>query len=216
MSTIRAAKIALRKSVKARLKDLQPEVISEESGNVLKCLLSMKEYQTAKNISIYLSMPKGEIQTTDIIRDLFQRGKNVYIPHWNPLGSSKGNDEMEMVKLHSWEDFVSLPHNSWGIPEPKDGEEREKAFEKVPLDLIVMPGLAFDDQGNRLGHGKGYYDKYISKSILLSKSMGVPKPTTIALALSAQIVSSDTVIPTDQFDLKPDYIIVGDKIRKIN
>ena len=61
---------------------------------------------------------------------------------------------MQMVRINSLADYESLPINRWGIPEPTWEEKREEALESG-LDLVIMPGLAFDRTKARLGHGKG-------------------------------------------------------------
>jgi len=76
-------------------------------------------------------MPRNEIQTQTIINDIFEKGKTCFVPRWCP-------DSMEMVKLHSLKDYLSLPVNRWNIAEPSHDEEREIA---VQLDMIVMPGM---------------------------------------------------------------------------
>jgi 5-formyltetrahydrofolate cyclo-ligase len=60
-----------------------------------------------------------------------------------------------MVKLQSYQDYLSLPLNSWGIPEPRIEDGRVDCFANGGLDFIVMPGLAFDSHLNRIGYGKG-------------------------------------------------------------
>lgn len=60
-----------------------------------------------------------------------------------------------MVLLKSFEDYDSLPKNSWGIPEPRWEEERKTESDCGGLDLVIMPGLVFDKSKARLGHGKG-------------------------------------------------------------
>ncbi|CAI2178257.1 11603_t:CDS:2 [Funneliformis geosporum] len=130
-----------------------------------------------------------------------QERKICYVPRWN-------NDEMEMVKLHSYKDYLSLPVNRWNIPEPNHDESRDIASE---LDLIIMPGLAFDLQGNRLGHGKGYYDKYLAKCQRIYNDKNKPIPKTIALVLESQILK-DKLIPTTQYDQKPNLIISHNNI----
>ncbi|KAJ1970209.1 hypothetical protein H4R34_006098, partial [Dimargaris verticillata] len=82
--------------------------------------------------------------------------KNCFVPRCTPT-------DMEMVLVHDMADFQSLPKNKWGIPEPKMDHPRVNVFEMGGPELILMPGLAFDYQRNRLGHGKGYYDKYIKR-----------------------------------------------------
>ncbi|CAG8668603.1 18266_t:CDS:2, partial [Gigaspora rosea] len=66
----------------------------------------------------------------------------------------------QMVKLESLNDYSSLKVNKWNIPEPDHDQNRDIATQ---LDLILMPGLAFELNRNRLDHGKGYYDKYLTK-----------------------------------------------------
>ncbi|TPX37029.1 hypothetical protein SmJEL517_g00825 [Synchytrium microbalum] len=155
-------------------------------------LLNLPQYITAHNVSVYVSMPT-EASTAGIIQDLFQKGKNCYVPQWT-------SDEMEMVRVNSWEDYQNLPLNKWNIPEPPHDSHRDKVA-ATDLDLIVMPGLAFDRKGYRMGHGKGYYDRYLGKSVSADSSK---KPLSVALALSAQYVDA---VPHDEFDLKPDVIL---------
>lgn len=63
--------------------------------------------------------------------------------------------EMQMVLLESYQDYVSLPINSLGIPEPLWEQERKTPSDFGGLDLVIMPGLVFDREKTRLGHGKG-------------------------------------------------------------
>jgi len=81
-----------------------------------------------------------------------------------------------MVKIRSMQDFHALPVNKWGIKEPRHDEERENALDGQGLDFIIVPGLAFDMQGWRLGHGKGYYDSYIQQCNKLAEDGHKPKP----------------------------------------
>jgi 5-formyltetrahydrofolate cyclo-ligase len=85
---------------------------------------------------------------------------------------------MHMVEISSLQDFESLEKNSWGIPEPKLSDKRLDCFQAGGLDLIVMPGLAFDKEQNRIGYGKGYYDRFLQKSFEFAKFRGIAKPTT--------------------------------------
>lgn len=83
-----------------------------------------------------------------------------------------------MVELKSWDDYKTLPKNSWGIPEPTPQEQRVNCFEVGGLDLIIMPGLAFDKQGNRIGYGKGYYDRFLDTCTQFATEKGIVKPRT--------------------------------------
>ncbi|KAJ3277311.1 hypothetical protein HK104_003409 [Borealophlyctis nickersoniae] len=113
----------------------------------------------------------GEVSTADIIHNLFATGKNCFVPRWD-------GSEMEMVKLSSLEDYKSLPMNKWNIPGPSHDEARENALDGDGLDLIIVPGLAFDSQGWRMGHGKGYYDRYLQRLAAHAQQRGQKPPTS--------------------------------------
>jgi 5-formyltetrahydrofolate cyclo-ligase len=139
----------------------------------------MPEYLHARNISVYMSMASGEVITKAIVYDALQRGKNVFVPYIYKNKSTGPRSLMDMVELRSEEDFKALEPDRWGIPSIDPGSVAQRtrclceSFEteaedpnpprRENLDLIVVPGLAFDRTRHRLGHGKGYYDIFLSQ-----------------------------------------------------
>ncbi|RHZ88026.1 hypothetical protein Glove_26g94 [Diversispora epigaea] len=196
INVVRKQKSAIRKEMRNLLKQIPINMIERESAIVSDKVLTSKEYLNSKKISVYLSMPNSEISTKAIIHDIFQKDKICYVPRWN-------EDAMDMVRLLSYQDYISLPVNRWNIPEPSHDYNYEIATE---LDLIIMPGLAFDLQRNRLGHGKGYYDKYLAKCKNWVKENNRQLPKTMALSLESQLCK-DKLLPTCIYDQKLDFII---------
>lgn len=99
--------------------------------------------------------------------------KKVFVPEWDAQG-------MRMVQLQSWEDYLSLPiEKSTGIKRTDKREHRLVAEDMAEggLDMIIVPGLAFDLQRNRLGHGYGYYDRYLAMMDTLMQQHYHVKPT---------------------------------------
>jgi len=151
------------------------------AGVAANKLLSLPEYQNAKSVAVFLSMPSGELSTRSIVHDAFQRGKEVYIPYIRNVDKVS---VMDMLALESINEFESLQPDKWGIPslQPTQIPGRRDCFSGNGLDLIVMPGMAFDSEFRRLGHGKGYYDHFLkrysewsSKMPFLGKT-GHPRP----------------------------------------
>ncbi|CAO0794412.1 unnamed protein product [Mucor circinelloides] len=141
----------LRKDMASRLSSLGTAELKKQSESVRQKLQEMDVFRASKNISIYISMPNSEIITTDIIHDLLKSDKNCFIPR-----CTKNN--MDMVKIIDIDDFESLPVNKWNIPEPPLDQPRSDAIDDNygnGLDLILVPGVAFDKERNRIGHGKG-------------------------------------------------------------
>ncbi|KFZ64963.1 5-formyltetrahydrofolate cyclo-ligase, partial [Podiceps cristatus] len=156
------------------------------------------KYQGSQRIAIFLSMP-DEIQTEEIINDIFKQGKECFIPRYKPH-----SNHMDMLKLSSAEDISSLTLTSWNILQPSDDDSaREEALAGGGLDLIFMPGLGFDTKGNRLGRGKGYYDTYLERCMKHPSG----KPYTIALAFREQICAS---VPVAENDVQVDEILYED------
>lgn len=198
----------------------------------------MPEYQAAGRISVYLSMPGGEISTTDIVRNALDQGKKVFIPYTYSLGSPKQGQPksiMDMVELQSMADFDSLQPDRWGIPTPRQESISSRAncfggtgithgnTEAVHagLDLIVMPGMAFDAHFGRLGHGKGFYDYFLSRCHHVSRMPfrgknywycvcgGLTNHVTVGLSLTEQFLPPDESVPMSSSDFRLDAIVTG-------
>eukprot|EP00842_Homolaphlyctis_polyrhiza_P005169 jgi/Hompol1/5653/HPOL_004616-RA len=199
MTTTKALKVALRKQMRSVLKAVTQESIEQQSLLVTNKLLSSPEYIQSRKVAIFLNMPKGEINTVHILKDIFQTGRQAFVPFCTP-------EQMDMVLLKSWQDFVALPRNSWEIPEPPSLDGQTNALDESVggLDLIVMPGMAFDREGNRMGYGKGYYDKFLERCFQLADQRGLPRPATVAISLREQLVDH---VPTDTFDIKPGKVL---------
>lgn len=128
-------------------------------------------------------MPKGELSTGSIVADALRQGKEVYVPYLSrivaPISEAPAS-VMDMVALHSQKDFERLESDPWGIPTPSESsvagrkhclgncdpaDENSRGWDEgmQSLDIIVMPGIAFDRKFARLGHGKGYYDFFLAR-----------------------------------------------------
>ena len=107
---------------------------------------------------------------------------------------------MEMVLLKDMHDYQSLPVTKWNIKQPGDKENREEALDSGGLDIILIPGMAFTEDGKRLGRGKGYYDTYLLKTTNIMKK----SPKTIALAFRQQVIDE---IPVDEHDFLIDRVM---------
>ncbi|HEC72536.1 MAG TPA: 5-formyltetrahydrofolate cyclo-ligase [Thermoplasmatales archaeon] len=182
-------KNALRKRLLDIRKKLSHNEVLEISKKIEEKLFSLKEFQKASTILFYVSYD-NEVYTHDMIKRCLHSGKNIVVPV-----SDTKNEILILSKLENWHD---LEKGSYGILEPK------KIIKISPseLDLIIVPGVGFDEKGNRLGHGKGYYDKLLQKSNV----------KTIGLAFECQIVEK---ITTGQNDIPVDIIITEKRIINI-
>ncbi len=188
--TTQQSKSDLRKRIKTKLKTLTEDEIKTQSEKAQSLIISLPQYQSAQRLSIYLSMPSSEIQTSSLVSHALQNNKKVFVPyiHHPPTSPRK---VIDLLRLSSLADYSSLSRDSWGIPTlAKEGVEgRENAMggfglgtgemlevkeegehedvgrkgEDGTLDVVVMPGVAFDEGMNRLGHGGGFYDGFLSR-----------------------------------------------------
>ncbi|XP_064620596.1 5-formyltetrahydrofolate cyclo-ligase-like [Lineus longissimus] len=195
-SAITAAKNVLRKEIKQRIARLTFEEKHSQSAMVVHKVINSSEYKNSERISVFLSM-HDEIHTEGILEHIFKSNKKAFIPHY--IG-----DMMEMVRLHSMEDYQQLPETSWKIKQPPDEEKREDALETGGLDMVLVPGLAFTRRGLRLGRGRGYYDKYLSRCVEVTKK----RPVLIGLCFYEQLCSR---IPVTDDDYVLDKVFYDDK-----
>ncbi|KAI9877806.1 MAG: hypothetical protein M1830_002740 [Pleopsidium flavum] len=230
MAALRAAKKELRKAIRQRLSTVTAESITSQSNTAVQSLLSMPEYQSARRISVYLSMPSGEIATSAIVHDALQQGKKVFVPYTHRKASqspAQPNFVMDMLSLHSEDDYRSLTPDNWGIPTfsedsigsrqnclgGKDMDEMQvggNGKDEIGLDLVVMPGMAFDKKLARLGHGKGFYDFFLQRYQEQSSAMSTTMPFLVGLALKEQLLTDNQSVPADDTDWRLDALIAGD------
>ncbi|XP_044914649.1 5-formyltetrahydrofolate cyclo-ligase isoform X3 [Felis catus] len=141
---------------------------------------------------------QDEVETEEIIRDIFRQGKTCFVPRYRFQ-----NSHMDMLRLTSPDEISLLPRTSWNILQPGEDEVREEALSTGGLDLIFVPGLGFDKHGNRLGRGKGYYDSYLTRCLQQRDS----KPYTVALAFREQMCPR---VPVDEHDVRVDEVLYED------
>ncbi|XP_044264358.1 5-formyltetrahydrofolate cyclo-ligase [Tribolium madens] len=192
MVTKATTKKAVRREITERLKCLSTEEKQTQSKIVFEKLIHLPSFQKSKRVSTYLSID-NEIDTEPVVRKIFETGKECFVPRYSKAG-------MEMVKINSYEDWQTLPVTSWGIKQPNLKEQREDALKTGGLDFIVVPGVGFTAKGLRLGHGGGYYDKYL---VEIKKHQDVP-PALVALAFKEQIVDD---LPVTEMDVQIDLVL---------
>lgn len=170
-------KQALRSKILAKLKTQKEEDRKEKSRLIKDKLLRQKEFRKAKKVMFYIAM-KGEVETREMIKTAKKLGKIIAVPV-----CVKNRASLRPAILNS---HASLKKGPYGVPEPATSSFLRSA----DLDLVITPGVAFDKKGNRLGRGKGYYDRFLSK---------IPKDTpSIGLAFSLQILP---VVPASSHDV---------------
>ena len=192
MCGITFAKLTLRKKMKVIIGQLTSEEKQRQSRKVFEKLSVLKEFQESRRVSVYLST-KDEIDTIPILKHLFETKREVFVPRYQ-------GKQMEMVKLFSMEDYEKLPLTKWNIKQPDCNEPRENAFESDGLDLIILPGVAFTADGKRLGHGMGYYDKFLATCLERQQR----KPHFIGVAFNEQLGED---LPTSESDVPLDLVL---------
>jgi 5-formyltetrahydrofolate cyclo-ligase len=176
-------KQAIRSKILSQLKIQKEENRDRKSQVIKNTLCRTKEFRKAKNVMFYIAL-KGEVNTEEMIKEAKKQGKTVTVPV-----CCRDSFTLRPCIL---DDHAKLKLGPYGVHEPVE----EKCIRPPDLDLIIVPGLAFDKSGNRLGRGKGYYDRFLSK--LPSE---IP---SIGLAFDFQILSS---VPTTEHDVSVTRVI---------
>jgi 5-formyltetrahydrofolate cyclo-ligase len=186
-------KMELRRQLRKCLLEMTDQQRSEKSENACRNLVSTPEFQKASVVMMYLSLPH-EVDTTEAILSAWQLRKTVLVPK-----VSWQQRHMIPVRINSLEtDFSTeasgLRNPITGVPMPvKD------------IDLVVTPALGFDEQGNRLGRGSAYYDRFFANSNLTATRCG--------FAFAEQRLES---IPVAQHDEPVNLLVTDDGIVYFN
>ncbi|BCV22713.1 5-formyltetrahydrofolate cyclo-ligase [Moorella sp. Hama-1] len=181
----------LRKEIIARRNSLTAADREEKSALITRRVLALPVWRQARIIMCYVSFG-SEVNTFPLIQAALEQSKRLAVPLCQPEGQSLLAAEIL--------DFPGdLCPGTWGILEPRPEALRPVAPEL--LDLVLVPGVAFDRSGNRLGYGAGYYDRFLATLR--------PGARTIALAFTEQIV---TDVYPQAHDRPVDMVITDQEI----
>ncbi|KAK4437154.1 5-formyltetrahydrofolate cyclo-ligase, mitochondrial [Sesamum alatum] len=221
LDTIFKQKKTLRSKVRKELKSMDPALRSKEDDAIQSIVLEAPWFKSCKRLCAYISCPAlREVDTSKVLSEILkntsqddhsQVKKKLYVPRVEDK-----NSFMRMLNISRIDDLIA---NSMDILEPApcdaEGNEREDVmFANEPVDLFLLPGLAFDKSGRRLGRGGGYYDTLLTKYQELAKDRKWKKPLLVALSYSVQILE-DNVIPVTPNDVPIDALISSSGILPI-
>ncbi|MEW6008313.1 MAG: 5-formyltetrahydrofolate cyclo-ligase [Candidatus Omnitrophota bacterium] len=178
-------KQTLRKIMRKRLKNQKEVYRRKKSGIIKNKLFKLNEFKKAKTVMLYASFD-GEVDTFKMIKGAIKEGKTVILP-----AIAKRKKRLIPRAIETLRDLEKGP---FGILEPRKACSR--VISKKNLDLVIVPGLAFDKENFRLGRGLGFYDRFLA---------GLPRKTqAIGLCFDFQIVSS---VPRFSSDLPVSKVI---------
>lgn len=140
----------------------QNEEERKKKSQIIKRLLfKLKEFKKAKLILFYLSF-KGEVDTLPMIKEALKKGKKIAVPICD-----KKTKKIIPCQIQSLQGV--LKEGCYGILEPK----KFKPIDPEWIDLVIVPGLAFDKDCNRLGRGLGYYDRFLAQIPITASRIGL-------------------------------------------
>lgn len=178
-------KSAIRKQVLGIRNKLSDDEVNRLSENIFRNLKENSFFNNSNHIMVYLDF-KHEVKTDFIINYCLQNNKSVYVPICIPE-----THELCISRITSLQELQS---GHFGIREPYS--EHLRLSDSSLVDLVLVPGVAFDRSGNRIGFGAGYYDRFLKRL--------KPGAVKAAIAYSFQVVD---LVPADEYDIPADYII---------
>ncbi|KAJ7528944.1 hypothetical protein O6H91_15G026100 [Diphasiastrum complanatum] len=177
LEAIMQQKRFLRTQVRQELRNMIPARRSEEDAAIQNHVIASNWFKKSNQICAYVSCANlREVDTTKILAECLKKSevpKKLFVPRIEDKES-----HMRMLHIDSIKDLLA---NSMNILEPTSsnscGQPRSDVLESTePVDIILLPGLAFDQAGNRLGRGGGYYDLFLNNYLLHAKEKGWERP----------------------------------------
>ncbi len=189
MTAVSSQKADIRSDMRRRRKALAPAWVAENSRVIAIRVVALPEFTAARTVLCYLELP-GEVRTHDLIEAAWADGKRVAVPAF-----CKAMNEYAAAWVEPGREVVDGP---WRVPEPAApvwaGNGR--------IDAAIIPGVAFSPAGMRLGHGKGWYDRMLSR-------MGTAAGVKIGVGFGFQIVPS---LPEEAHDVAMDIVVTEEAV----
>lgn len=181
---IELSKKNLRKDALKRRRALHSDDVNTLSRQIVTEILSFDLYNHANTVMAFLSMP-DEPQVNGVIENAWLCGKTVCVPH---LRDEWGM--MDAAILHRFNELIT-GKLGLAVPDPN----YLKLADEADIDLVLVPGVAFDKHGNRLGMGAGYYDRFLPKA---------KRAVLVGVCFSFNVLD---YIPSEQYDLPVHYLV---------
>jgi 5-formyltetrahydrofolate cyclo-ligase len=191
MEEIQIAKSQIREEIAEKFAELSAKEIAEKTEAIENRLFDFANFLESKIALLYINN-KHEVLSENIIKRAFIYNKIVVLPAFNAE-----NFEMELKKVDDIEkDLVPGPRD---ILQPDESRCKDVPIEKI--DIAIIPAVALDEKGGRIGSGKGYYDRLIPRLAITTRK--------VALAFEAQIVPQ---VPIESHDRHVDIIITENRV----
>jgi 5-formyltetrahydrofolate cyclo-ligase len=191
MEEIGAAKIQIREDVAKIISAVTASDIAKKVTAIEDRLFEFANFLEAKIVLLYVS-GDNEVQTKNIIKRAHSYNKIVVLPAFDPK-----TFEMELMKVDKF--AQELKPGPRGVPEPDAARSKIVPIDRI--DITIIPGIAFDEKGGRIGTGRGYYDRLIPKLAITTRK--------VALTLEEQIIPQ---VPMESHDKHVDIIITEKRI----
>jgi 5-formyltetrahydrofolate cyclo-ligase len=191
MDEIQLKKSELREEIAKKVAALSTKEIAEKTKAIETRLFDFANFLESKIALMYVHN-NGEVQTANILRRTYDYGKIVVLPAFN-------TESFDMTLLKVDDLKKDLQEGPRGILEPD--ETRCKVVPIERIDIAIIPAIALDEKGGRIGSGEGYYDRLIPKLAITTRK--------VALALEEQIVPQ---VPIESHDKHVDIIITEDRV----
>lgn len=182
------SKSKIRKRILNVRNNMSKEDVKKNSNAIMDKITSLDIYKHSKVVFIYMDF-KNEVMTSNLIKRMLSEKKRVVIPYTDSINTVLIPSEITKES--------DLKQNSFGYYEPKS----ILPVNIEEIDLVIVPGVVFDKNLNRIGFGKGYYDKILNRL--------KPSAKKIALAHDFQVLED---IPAEEHDVKMDMIITEKNI----
>lgn len=179
-----------REQIREVQKSLTSEYMEKASASIIGQLEALDEFRTAKNVLLYVSLGK-EVQTAELMEAASTAGKTVALPLCM-------DTREHIMEARFYDEEHPLVKGAYGIMEPAADSMIMKPEE---IDLIVLPCMSCDPDCNRIGHGAGYYDRFLAKVR--------DNCVTVALCYSAVLAEK---LPTEEHDKKVDIVITESEV----
>ena len=184
----------IRKDILNKRRKITEDFVEKSSNIIMGILCKIIDDNSFNNIMIFMDM-KNEVKITKLL-NIYPK-KNFYIPKTLENGNMKINKYSKgALVLHKFGYYESFSHDY---------------IEETVLDLIIIPGVAFDKNRNRIGFGGGYYDRFLQKLKENHNRHNTRFPLTAAVCYDFQLLES---IPSEEHDIKPKMIITENQVLK--